>query len=148
MPIAFVEDHAGIKQHRAAVVDFAPLRDLARHLEGQVEGAAGNDDPQIPVEHKEGLADRVHDGLRQQAGGFGALKGMEGLVAHHDLTFSVSFYGTWPGHRSARTGLPGGGLSARPNCRLRATGRARPTLRMRPKPEPVLAIAARDRCEP
>src|SRR3954447_14037629 len=26
---------------------------------------------------------------------------MEGLVAHHDLTFSISFYGTWPGHRSA-----------------------------------------------
>ena len=120
MPIAFVEDLAGIKQHRATsdprevsldlkafhnpvlrdnflqeqpefrdvpyplveVVDFASLRDLARHLECQVEGPAGNDDPQIPVEHKEGLADRVHNGLRQQTSVFGTLKGMEGLVAH------------------------------------------------------------------
>src|SRR3954466_16298710 len=181
MPITFVEDLAGIQQHRATsdprevsldfeafhhpvlrdnllqeqpefrdvphavvkVIDFAPLRDLARHFEGQVEGAAGSNDAKNPIEHQEGLADGVHDGLRQQAGVFGTLKGMEGLVAHHDLTFSISFYGTWPGLRSARTGLPGGVLSARPNCSLRAIGRARPTLRMRPKPEPVLAIAAR-----
>jgi hypothetical protein len=51
--------HAVVK-----VIDFAPLRDLARHLEGQVEGAAGSDDAQIPIEHQEGLADGVHDGLR------------------------------------------------------------------------------------
>ena len=70
------------------VVDFAPLRDLARHLEGRVEGAAGNDDPQIPVEHKEGLADRVHDRLRQQERLFGTLKSMQGFVGHHDLAFS------------------------------------------------------------
>src|SRR3954452_13853061 len=137
MPIAFVEDLAGIKEHRATsdprevsldfkafhhpvlrddllqeqpefrdlpyplveVVDFAPLRDLACHLEGQVEGAAGSNDAQIPVEHKEGLADRVHDSLGQQAGVFGTLQGKEGLIAHHDFTFSVSFYGTWRGHR-------------------------------------------------
>jgi hypothetical protein len=43
-----------------------------------VEGAARNDEPQILVEHKEGFANRVHDGLGQQERLFATLKSLQG----------------------------------------------------------------------
>jgi hypothetical protein len=36
------------------------------HLERQVERAAGGDDAKILVEHKQGLANRIHDGLGER----------------------------------------------------------------------------------
>jgi len=48
-----------------------------------VEGAARNDDPQILVEHKEGFADRVHDGLGQQERLFATLKSLQGRAECH-----------------------------------------------------------------
>src|SRR3954471_10381 len=63
---------------------------------------------------KEGLADRVHNGLRKQTGFFGTLKGMKGLVAHHDLTFSPAEPAPCPGALQASTFGPMPQLRARP----------------------------------
>ena len=64
--------------------------------EGQIEGSARGHDPKIAIEHDQGLGDRIHDGLRQNAH---VPNAQEGLNIGHDVG---SFYLTPPGKKDPR----------------------------------------------